>query len=176
MNTRLDTPFDVDTEEGSQPFEPLPPGKYRAEIFTAECGRTNNGRGVRVSLTWQVIDGPHAERMVFQHILIEHDSEKAQKIGRGMFKDVCACCGITEPVTDLEVLYFKPCAISVRIEKDSNGQYPDKNKVVRVDPVGVLASPQQVQAKQQADALRVASKAEPSFKATGEDMDDQIPF
>jgi hypothetical protein len=107
--------------------------------------------------------------------MLTHESEKAQAIGRGMFKDICACCGVTGQVTDLETLYFKPCVISVRIEKDRNGEYPDKNKVVRVYPIGAQATPEQVR-KQQADALRTASTTQPAFKATDEDMSDSIPF
>jgi hypothetical protein len=175
MSTKLDVPFDTDTEEGSKSPELLPEGKYRAEIFVGSCGPTKNQRGLMVSLTWQVVEGQYAQRNLFQNILLEHESEKARTIGRGMFKDICSCCGLTGPVDDLEALYFKPCAISVKVEKDRNGEYPDKNRIVRVYPVGALATPEQVR-QQQADALREASTPKASFKATDEDMSDTIPF
>jgi hypothetical protein len=175
MSTKLDVPFDADNEEGSKPPELLPDGKYQAEIFLASCGPTNNQRGLKVDLTWQVIEGPHAHRPVYQRILLEHESEKAQAIGRGMFKDIVACCGIVGQVTDLETLYFKPCVISVRVEKDRSGEYPDKNKVVRVYPIGAYVTPEQLR-KQQADALREASTVQPAFKASNADLDDEIPF
>jgi hypothetical protein len=174
-NTKLDVPFDVDVEEGST-FDLLPDGRYRAEISAAKCGPTGNGRGLIVFITWQIAEGEYERRTVYQNILIEHESQMAQKIGRGKFKDVCACCGITGQVADLEVLLFKPCVITVRTEKDRNGDYPDKNKVVRVDPVGVMASPEQLRQKQHADAVREACKVEPAFESTDEKLNDPIPF
>jgi hypothetical protein len=73
-------------------------------------------------------------------------------------------------------LYFKPCIISVGIEKDKTGAYPDRNKVVRVYPAGLMASPAQAEQAKQAKALREASKTEPAFKATGEELNDDVPF
>jgi hypothetical protein len=160
MSTKLDVPFDTDTEEGSKAPELLPEGKYQAEIFVGEYGPTENRRGMMVKFTWQIVgDSPYARRNLFQNILLEHESEKARTIGRGMFKDVCACCGLTGPVDDLEALYFKPCVISVKVEKDRNGEYPDKNRIVRVYPVGAQATPEQVR-QQQADTLREGVHAE----------------
>jgi hypothetical protein len=87
-----------------------------------------------VNLKWRIVDGEYENRIVFQSILITHTSEAAQRIGRGMFKDVCFSCGLTGKITDLEALKFKPCSIKVGIEKSRDDQYPDKNRVVRVDP------------------------------------------
>jgi hypothetical protein len=177
MSTKLDTPFDTDNEEGSK-FDLMPDGKYPAEIFAAEYGPTGTGRGMQIKFTWQIVgDGQYARRVIYQYVMLEHESEKAQTIGRGMFKDIIVCCGITGPVDDLETLYFKPCVISVRSEKDRTGEYPDKNKIVRVYPIGALATPEQVRKQQQADALREASTPKASFKASDDDdMSDSIPF
>jgi hypothetical protein len=175
MSTKLDVPFDTDTEEGSKPPELLPDGKYQAEIFVASCGPTGNGRGLMVSLTWQIVEGPYERRPIYQNVMLEHESKQARAIGRGMFQDICVCCGITGALTDLEALYFKPCILSIRTEKDRNGVYPDRNKVVRVYPIGAQATPEQVR-KQQADALREASTPKPAFKATDDDPSDTIPF
>jgi hypothetical protein len=133
-STKLDTPFEPEKEEGTS-FELLPSGKYKAEITNASVGATKNGKGTMVNLTWTIAEGEYENRLVFQSILTQHESEQAQKIGRQKFKDVCSACGITEPVTDLDVLRWKPCSIYVTVEKDKDGAYPDKNKVARVSPV-----------------------------------------
>jgi hypothetical protein len=44
-------------------------------------------------------------------------------------------CGITEEVKDLDVLRYKPCIISLRIRRDRDGQYDDKNEVRRISSV-----------------------------------------
>jgi hypothetical protein len=131
--TELGEAFDIDTEEGLPEISLLPAGKYPAEIEDAQVGPTKNGSGQAVNLKWRIVDGEYENRVVFQSILITHTSEEAQRIGRGMFKDVCFSCGLTGKITDLEVLKFKKCSIKVGIEKSRDGQYPDKNRVTRVD-------------------------------------------
>src|SRR5262249_27801173 len=127
-----------------------------------------------VSLGWRITEGEHENRIVWQSIVIQHsDSPDAQKFGRHRFKDVCAACGITEAVTDLSVLMYKPCSISITIEQDKTGQYPDKNKVGRVMPV--VASwngPKPNTATVLRDASTVASSGKPEQT----ELNDKIPF
>jgi Protein of unknown function (DUF669) len=134
MSDELETPF-VPQEEKGTSFDLLPSGKYKAEIVQVTCGRTKSGKGEAVKLRWAVTEGDFENRLLFQDLNIQNESEDAQRIGREQFKDVCEACGITEPVTKLDVLLYKPCIISVTIEKDKNGVYRDKNKVSRVSPV-----------------------------------------
>jgi hypothetical protein len=175
MTTQLDEPFDVDNEEGSK-FDLLPKGTYKAEIMGAAVKVAKSGRGQYVSITWQIVEGEFERRNVFQNVTIQHDSEKAQRFGRGMFKDIASACGISGQLTDLSVLCFRPCAIKVGIEEDKTGEYDDKNKVVRVLPVGAMATPEQMRQKRESELLREASKTPPAFKATGEDLNDEIPY
>jgi hypothetical protein len=135
MSNMLETAFDVDNEEGTPPRELLPTGKYTAEISTATVGPTKNKRGQMVNLTWTIAEGDYEKRLVFQNILIRHDSEDAQRFGRQKFKDVCEACGVTGQVTDLDVLRWKPCTLTVITRKDKDGQYPDKNEVSNVLPL-----------------------------------------
>jgi hypothetical protein len=170
--TELGEAFDIDTEEGLPEISLFPAGKYPAEIEDAKVGPTKNGNGQAVNLKWRIVDGEYENRVVFQSILITHTSEAAQKIGRGMFKDVCFSCGLTGKITDLEVLKFKKCSIKVGIEKSKDDQYPDKNRIVRVDP---FVSPWNGN-KSAADALKEASTPTPAFKASNQDMNDEISF
>ena len=54
------------------------------------------------------------------------------RIGRARFKDVADACGVTDTITDLNVLRLKPCLIFVKIETDESGEYPPKNRITRV--------------------------------------------
>jgi len=171
-STTLDEAFDVESEEGTPPRDLLPAGKYRAEISTATVGPTKNGRGQAVSLTWTIVGGDHDKRLLWQQILVQHESADAQRFGRQKFKDVCSACGITKPVTDLDVLLYKACTISVIVRKDKDGQYPDKNEVSNVKPV--IASWNG--AKPAADVLKEASATPKSFNSKNDPMSDEIPF
>jgi hypothetical protein len=169
--TTLDTGFDVDNEEGTPPLSLLPKGKYKAEITDATVGRTKNGKGQAVSLTWTITEGEYENRLLFQHILIQHESEEAQKLGRMKFKDVCTACGITGVVTDLDPLCYKPCVITVVVRKDKEGQYEDKNEVRRVVPLVSWNG-----SKPGRQSLKEASATAKAFDATKEKLDDEIPW
>jgi hypothetical protein len=170
----LDEAFDVPNEEGTPPMKLLPKGKYQAEITDASVGPTKNGKGQAVTLTWTVVEGEYEHRLLFQRILIQHESAEAQKFGRQKFKDVCVACGITDPVTDLSVLCFKPCTISVAIRQDKDGRYDDQNEVARVTPVVTWNAP--VGEINKGRLLREASATPRTFEATKEELDDQIPW
>jgi hypothetical protein len=132
-STMLDEPFDTDQEEGTNPPELIPPGKYAAEIEDAHVQRTKNGAGQMVCLRLRIVEGEHENRVVFDNILIQHTSADAQKFGRQKFKDVCFALNITGQVTDLEVLKYKKLSIRVGVAKDKNGEYPDRNRITRFD-------------------------------------------
>jgi hypothetical protein len=135
MQDFLDVPFETEKEDGSQPFELLPPDRYTAEIVSAKAGVTKNGKGYSVNLNWGITEGEYENRTLFQSILLQHESEDAQKFGRQKFKDVLFALGIKENVTDLSVLLHKPCMIGVMIREDKTGQYPAKNEIRRVMPL-----------------------------------------
>jgi hypothetical protein len=167
--TMLDTPFDVENEEGTPPRELLPAGKYQAEIVTAVVGPTKNGKGQAVNLTWSISEGEHENRLVFQSILIQHESVDAQRFGRQKFKDICSSCCISDAVTDLQVLLHKPCMITVGIRKDKGGQYPDKNEVSRVGPVVPGWNGMR-------KLLKGASSTQRGLVPVDEKVNDEIPF
>jgi Protein of unknown function (DUF669) len=130
-STILDEAFDTDTEEGSK-WDLLPAGPYVAEIDDAFITPTKNGSGQMVSFKWKIVEGDYENRIVFDQVLIRHDSPEAERIGRQKFKDICDAVKLTGQVTDLDALKFIKASIRVGIEKDKNGQYADKNKVTRV--------------------------------------------
>src|SRR5262245_56286199 len=163
--------FDVDHEDGTPPITLLPPGKYAAEIVEAYVAPTKNGRGQMVHLRWTIVEGDFENRLVFQSVIIQHDSADAQKFGRLKFRDVCFSCGVTGPVTDLEVLKYKKCHVRVGVEEDKTGQSPPKNKVTRVDPW--VAS---WNGAKPAETLKAASTVPPAFTASKEVPNDDVPF
>jgi hypothetical protein len=170
----LEAGFDVDNEEGTPPITLLPKGKYKAEITDATIGPTKNGKGQAVSLTWTIVEGDFERRLLFQRILIEHESAEAQKFGRMKFRDVCAACGLTGMVTDLDPLCYKTCEVTVAIRKDREGQYEDKNEVTRVMPlVHWNGDPSQ---RRRSELLKEASTTPKAFEATREEFNDEIPY
>jgi hypothetical protein len=139
-STVLELPFDPAAEKGSS-FEIIPRGWCVAEAIKGSVGPTKNGNGKMAKLQWQITEGEYRGRVIFQQILFEHTSEKAQAIGRAQLKDICDAIGLTELLTDLKTLLFKPVKLLVGIERDPAGKYADKNRVQQVLPVKAATKP-----------------------------------
>jgi hypothetical protein len=155
--TILDKPFDCPNEEGTKPPSLLPAGTYTAEIMQADTGPTKNGRGHQVRLQWTITEGPYEKRVLFQNILIQHESEEAMRLGRQRLKDVCTAVAFNEKLQDLDVLLFKVCNVRVIVRKDKDGQYPDRNEIISVKP------------KLRQDPL-------PQQAPIDKELNDQVPF
>jgi hypothetical protein len=155
-NTQLPENFNPEEHEGSK-FELLPVGEYIAQITDSCVVPTKAGDGHRIGLTWQIVEGDYENRYVFENITFSHPNEMAVAIGRRQLKDLCAACGIDDPVTDVSVFRLIPCRIKVGIEKDKTGLYEDKNKVTRVLP---LEGPH----KAAATTAKAGASAKPSAK------------
>lgn len=152
-------------------FDVIPPGKYQAEVVDASIVAMKNRKGTMLRLSWVVTSGEYEGRYVFQNIVHNHtESPEAMAFGRARIKALCTACGITGPVTNVDVFQYKACLIQVGIEKDKTGEYPDKNKVTRIMPLvaGNVPPP---------DQKAIAPKTPPQ-KGNGAkgDFDDPIPF
>jgi hypothetical protein len=135
LTTTLGEAFDTAKEEGSPDFEPIPKGQYVASITDAKVGPLKSGKGQAVQLTWKIEGGQYANRLIFDRVIVAHESAEAMKFGRRKLKDIADACGVKDSITDLTVLLNKPCSIYVKIEQDDAGEYPPKNRVGRVKPV-----------------------------------------
>ena len=136
MTTLLTEAFDVE-REGTSKFEPLPAGVYVAAINDIGVKPLKSGKGQQVVVVWEVDE--YGGRLLWQQIIVAHESAQAMKFGRQKFKDLCDACGATGQITDLSVLQGKSCLVFVKIETDPSGEYPPKNKVVRTKAVGAMA-------------------------------------
>lgn len=123
-----------DETEGTTAYEPLPAGDYVAQIVYSETKETSKG-GTMLVLQYEIIDGPHSGRKVYDNLNIINASKKAEAIAHGMLKNVCLACGLnTGWPEDSLLLHEKPLAITLGVKNDPN--YGPKNNVKKVEPVG----------------------------------------
>jgi Protein of unknown function (DUF669) len=155
--TTLNEAFDPAKEEGTLTRKLIPPGKYKAEVVKAYIAATKNGKGQMLNLQYSITDGKYERRLVFDHIIVQHESVDAQRFGRQKVKDLCDATGITDAITDVGVFLYKPVVLTVDVERDGSGRYPDKNKVTSVKPV-------------------ISWNGKLPDKGEHADMDDPIPF
>ena len=130
-STVLSEAFDTAKEEGTPAFEPLSPGNYVASIIDAKVVPLKSGKGQAVLVTWEVEGG----RLIFDRVIVAHESAEAMKFGRRKLKDIAEACGVKDSITDLSVLLNKQCSVRVKVEQDKNGEYPPRNGIGRVKPV-----------------------------------------
>jgi hypothetical protein len=106
-----------------------------AQAIEAKVAPPQSGDGYGLTLTWKILEGDFEGRQLWQYITYLHSNETAQAIGRKTIKDICTALDINEAVQDASVFLFKPARLSVGIQKDKQGVYPDRNKVSRVTPL-----------------------------------------
>jgi len=126
--------FDPAAHEGTQDLVPVPAGWYPAHIVEAEVRDAANGNGNYLWTVFEITEGPHKGRKVFQNVTIHNANQQAVEIGQRLLTDIYTACGITGPTRSIDVLLHKPIKIRVNIRHDSNGGYPDSNRMTAARP------------------------------------------
>ncbi len=126
-----------DVEVSPSSYDLIPNGDYKACIVDSEQKLTkkaqasgNPADGTMLVLRYQILEGPHAGRQVFQNVNFMNASEQAQSIGRQQLAAVFGACGKTA-VGDSSELHDVPLTISLTIKAGTNG-YEDRNEVKKV--------------------------------------------
>ena len=135
--------LDLEQVDATDNFDLLPPGKYNVYCQNVEAKTSSKG-GLYLNCTFEVGDAAFAGRNLWYGITITNDNPKAVEMGMKSLKQLLACAGQALgkfsgefeelAATVYDKLYDKPLIVSVKIDKDTTGQYSDKNKVSRVHP------------------------------------------
>ena len=129
----LGTTFDPnEVPQDERSFEPLPVGDYNCQITESEIIETRTG-GEMLKLTLEVIDGPFANRKVWDNLNIRNANATAQSIAHRALADLCAACG-SGPISDSDELHFKPFVATLKIEPErtvGDRTYDARNAVKR---------------------------------------------
>ncbi len=75
--------FDANQVEPSSDFEPIPAGKYQAVITDSEMKQTKSGTGSYLQLSFQIIEGPYQNRLLWARLNLDNPNETARKIAQG---------------------------------------------------------------------------------------------
>ena len=138
--------LDPHVKESTGEFVVLPAGKYQAVITGDELKSTSTG-GTMLVLSLVVTEGPHAGTALTDRLNIINNSAKAQAIGQGKLKRICALTGVNYPPPDTTPTYGKPLTITVKVEpfkSNTDGRMLESNKVSAYGPAekggGLVAS------------------------------------
>ena len=108
--------FDARTVEPAADFEPIPAGKYLAMITESEMKPNKSGTGGFLQLTFQILDGPYKNRLVWARLNLNNPNATAVKIAHGELSALCRAVGVLAPNDSIE-LHNLPLLISVKCKK-----------------------------------------------------------
>lgn len=120
--------FDATTVEPAAPMEAVPAGQYLAAVQDSTVNPTKAGTGQILTLTWKILDGQFANRLIFDRINVVNANPKAEQIGQSQLSSLCHAVGVLQ-MQDTSQLHGIPCSIRVTIRKDESGKYDDSNEV-----------------------------------------------
>lgn len=170
--------LDFNTEENeavSFDYSPVPPGRYTAEIVETEVRENKKGTGNYLYLQISILDKEYRGKKVFTNLTLNHDNEKAQKIGRGQLSSLCQACGKVGMVEESASLWGIPFIISLGVEEGQDGV--DRNTVKGFYSVAEQSAKNAAVAfketKEKVAAKKQAVKDEEKAKELSE---DEIPW
>jgi hypothetical protein len=154
------------SEETLDSYDPIPVGEYPAMIVQSDVVPTNDKTGMRMKLTWQILDGEYAGRFVYDSINLKNKSAKAEEIGRKQLNTLALACGKPSGthIGDSVELHEIPVLIDVRI-RPADGQYRESNDVKGYKPAdGAAPAPAPAAAAARPPVAKSAAAA-PAAKA-----------
>lgn len=108
--------FNANNVDPAIDFEPIPGGKYLAIITNSEMKPTKSGNGQYLELTFQVIEGPYKNRLLWSRLNLDNPSDMAVQIARAELSAICRAVGVLQPKDSLE-LHNLPLLVTVKCKK-----------------------------------------------------------
>ena len=135
--------FDANTVEPAD-FSALPAGDYSVLISSSEWKPAKSG-GQYLSLTLQVLEGPHQGRFLWHNLNLSHPTAQAAEIAQRELSAICRAVGRFQ-INDSEELHNIPLIVKVAYvppkDDGKGGQWPEKNQIKQWRPMnGVTAAP-----------------------------------
>jgi len=140
--------------EDERSFDLLPPGDYTMQVIESELKPKDNG-DCGLNLTIEIMEGPFANRKLWDWLNIRHSNAQAQSIAQRALADLCLATGV-QGLRDSEDLHFRPFVGTVKINP-AKGNYEASNGIKRYKPMPSAAG--QASARQAAPPTRVAPAA-----------------
>jgi hypothetical protein len=127
--------FDATTVDPAGSFEPIPKGDYPAIMIESEFKPTKAGDGEYLQMVWEIVDGEHKGRRLFDRLNLHNKNDTAVKIAQGSLSAICHAVGVLHPKMS-EELHGKICLVKVAIEERKDQPGTMKNEVKGYSAVG----------------------------------------
>jgi len=125
--------FDATGIEPNIDFDPLPAGKYVAEVSNSEMRPNSKGTGEYLWLEFTVLDGEHAGRKVWTQLNLVNPSQQAVEIAQRELSALCRAVGKLRVQDSIE-LHNIPIEISLKLKNDA--EYGASNTIRGYKEIG----------------------------------------
>ena len=153
---RFDTSFDATGVEPTTAYEVLPAGKYRAQIVESEMRVTRNGMGQFLWLMFDILEGEHKGRKIFDQLNLVNPNPTTVEIAQRTLSAICHATGKMQ-VSDSEELHLIPMTIQVTVKPPKNG-YGESNGIRYLLPETGKATQQAAQPSSSGAATTAPAK------------------
>ena len=124
---RLD--FDVSSVEPAvNTYELLPRGRYLAMIINSDIRDTKAGDGTYVEWTFEVMEGPHKGRRLWERMNFRNKNQTTEQIAKRNLAALSIACGFPDHVGETEGLHNIPIFIEVIREMPKDGS-AERNQI-----------------------------------------------
>lgn len=115
----------VEPYEGN--FDPIPADWYVMAVESSEIKPNSAQTGSILSLKYTILDGPYANRKVFENLNIQHPNAAAVEIAYKKLSAICRATGVIN-LQNSEQLHNIPFKGKVKL-RAASGQYEASNEV-----------------------------------------------
>ena len=119
--------------EPAQGREPVPNGKHKGHIVASETRPTKEGTGQYLWLEFEIIDGEHQGRKLFDRLHLANPKPQAVQIAEQRLSALCRAVNKLQP-QDSEELHFIPLIAVVRVRPPRDG-YDATNEIRGYEPL-----------------------------------------
>lgn len=132
--------FNANDVEPNKPREALPAGEYLVVISKSDMKPTKAGTGHYLELQLQVLEGEHANRIVFDRLNLDNPNQTAVEIAQGTLSAICRAVGVMTP-SDSAELHDLPLIAVVKLTTNHRGEPANEVKGYKPKEQGPTPAP-----------------------------------
>jgi hypothetical protein len=102
-------------------FTPIPAGRYVAVINDSGMRPTKSGNGQYLQLEFEIIEGEHAGRRLWDRLNLENTNPEAVRIARADLSAICHAVNVLTPQDSVE-LHNIPLVIVVKCKRNQDDE------------------------------------------------------
>ncbi len=116
-----------DNKEKLDDYSPIPAGDVIAQITKSGYKETKAKTGHYLQLIWNIVNGPHRGRMLYDNLNLKNPNPIAEEIANKALNSICDACEKVG-VQDSEELHGIPCKLTLAVKEKTSNQ-PASNEI-----------------------------------------------